>query len=352
MSTENIDDLFRQELDGHATPPGADLWARLAAKTEAQSPIEPERLDQLFRQGLHAHATPPRRELWERLEDEHLRPRKRRAAAWWPMALAAALALLLVAGGAGLWSGYSPSGQNGSTASRPASKQKSAGNVRPAAPADGATTPAAAATGAPVAATGAASTKESGLKVERVTGVEKNITAQATHLGSYASTAPKATKTPAEPAARRLTGISQQPDAAAGSVPQVARVATPAKASARPSVADEQRLAVPTAPVVSNSLAAASLTAAVAAPGATAAEGVILVDVRGGASAPVSESTPAVATAEPLIRRRRLGERLLQQANHLARGERLSLAEATGLPETVTVRATIAGRTLTKSIQL
>jgi hypothetical protein len=74
--------------------------------------------------------------------------------------------------------------------------------------------------------------------------------------------------------------------------------------------------------------------------------------VRHRASAPASESTSAWASAEPATRRLRLGERLLQQANHLARGERLSLAEATGLPETVTVRATIAGRTLTKSIQL
>jgi hypothetical protein len=57
-------------------------------------------------------------------------------------------------------------------------------------------------------------------------------------------------------------------------------------------------------------------------------------------------------TAEAPEERRRLGGRLLQQAGNLVRGERVSLAEAAGLPENVTVRATIAGRILTKSIQL
>ena len=111
MSTENTDDLFRRQLGSHETPPGDDLWARLQAgldaaalpgTTPAPEPGAPAP-DQLFQQKLNTHATPPPREIWERLEDEHLRPRKHRAAAWWPMAMAAAVALLLLAGGAGLW---------------------------------------------------------------------------------------------------------------------------------------------------------------------------------------------------------------------------------------------------------
>jgi hypothetical protein len=60
----------------------------------------------------------------------------------------------------------------------------------------------------------------------------------------------------------------------------------------------------------------------------------------------------ATASAEAPDEGRRLGGRLLQQAGRLVRGERVSLAEATGLPETVTIRATVGRRSLTKSIQL
>ena len=60
----------------------------------------------------------------------------------------------------------------------------------------------------------------------------------------------------------------------------------------------------------------------------------------------------AAAAAEPAEGRRRLGGRLLQQAGHLVRGERVSLAEITGLPENLTLQATVAGRSLTKTIQL
>lgn len=72
MPPDSIDDLFRQQLGGHATPPGDELQRRLDALAAD------EHLDAQFRTGLAAHATPPRRELWERLEDEHLHPQPRR----------------------------------------------------------------------------------------------------------------------------------------------------------------------------------------------------------------------------------------------------------------------------------
>ncbi|WP_141765668.1 hypothetical protein, partial [Hymenobacter coccineus] len=75
MLPENIDDLFRDGLDGHATPPDPALWARLADAADAAGAppaADDARLDELFRTGLAAHATPPGRHLWERLEDEHL----------------------------------------------------------------------------------------------------------------------------------------------------------------------------------------------------------------------------------------------------------------------------------------
>ena len=131
MLPENIDDLFRDKLDGHATPPGEALWARLQAEPSAAPDAAPgatpdpgtDRLDHLFRQQLNGHATAPDRAVWERLEDEHLRPRKRRAAGWLslPLALAAVLALLLVAGGVSLWSGHRlGTGPGGAVASRQA----------------------------------------------------------------------------------------------------------------------------------------------------------------------------------------------------------------------------------------
>ena len=113
MIPDELDDLFRRRLEGHETPPDAALWARLAAGVPSENEAQPAAtfspestaevaVDKVFRAGLTAHASPVRRALWERLEDEHLRPRQRRAAAYWPLALAAVLALLVVAGGAGL----------------------------------------------------------------------------------------------------------------------------------------------------------------------------------------------------------------------------------------------------------
>jgi hypothetical protein len=84
---------------------------------------------------------------------------------------------------------------------------------------------------------------------------------------------------------------------------------------------------------------------ALAATPAPAPTGPIEVEVRRSAAPAV-----ATATAAP-ARQRSLGGVLLRQARNAVRGERVSLAEA-GLPETVTVQAHVAGRTLTKVIQL
>jgi hypothetical protein len=43
---------------------------------------------------------------------------------------------------------------------------------------------------------------------------------------------------------------------------------------------------------------------------------------------------------------------LLRQADHLVHGEAVSLADATGLPETVTVQARLGGRLVSRTIQL
>ena len=115
MPSNNLDDLFRQQLGQHSTPPSADLQRRLAELAET------ERLDSLFRTGLGSHASQPRRELWERLEDEHLHPRPRRrrgVVAWWQLSAAAMLLLALLAGG--LWRGGYLGQRPGLAVSKPA----------------------------------------------------------------------------------------------------------------------------------------------------------------------------------------------------------------------------------------
>ena len=364
MLPENIDDLFRDKLDGHATPPPDALWARLQAEPSAAPAPGSDRLDQLFRQRLNGHATAPGREVWERLEDEHLRPRKQRAAAWWPMALAAVVALLLVAGGVGLWSGRSigtGNGPGGAVASQqtrravpaapgPAVSSEQASKLalrRPAAaPGQAAAEPALASVATP--------------KTTDTQATQEKSTAQATRSRVLASTAPKANRATVGQSLRHSLGTNRQPDAATDHHPQVARTTPrPAPAPARPTVADEPRptpetstiaLApqpAPTPEIVRNlPVPAASL--------ASTSE-LITVDVRNGGTAPtrpVKTSISALAEASAVAERRGLGGRLLQQAGHLARGERVSLAEVTGLPENVTLRATLAGRNISKSIRL
>jgi len=408
MPTDNLDDLFRDRLAGHATPPGEALWARLqAADRQAQppeaaagphaatgaaapGPVAPEidaadaaRLDARFQRGLGGHSTVPGRHLWERLEDEHLRPRNRRAA-WWPLALAAAVALLLVAGGAGLWPG-SPLGRRGtgpvaarrtggSAATTPArgGQSATAPAVAAATLAAGASTPAGTGTGAAgTAAAGAAAAgaaaPQNAVTVQpapaRLTpsaatagAPQKNRTAQATRPAALASSAPKADATTPGLARRRPTGPARPLDAAAGRTQDVAR----ADASApRPAAADERQPAGVPAPAVAQVAgpAAEIVPARPAVPAPARADQLITVDVRSGrapAPRPAEALTAAVAAAaaEPAEGRRRLGGRLLQQAGHLVRGERVSLAEVTGLPETLTLSATVAGRRLSKSIQL
>jgi hypothetical protein len=372
MPLDNIDDLFRGKLDRHETPPSGDLWARLQAQPAAEpsasasTPAEApnaERLDQLFQAHLNTHVSPPARELWERLEDEHLRPRKRRAAAWWPMAIAAAIALLITAGGAGLWLGF-PGSKSGSDAvAVQGGKTQATVSGQLATTADATNdatinTDAAAATKAAQEATKTADARESiatNIPTQATENAisapqQKNVRAQATRSIAAASTASKARKFAERQSPRHPLGSTRQPDVAASSPSPVART-TPAHtpAPARNTAPDELRLNPAPAPVV------AQTSTPIPAPEIVPAGTIITVDVRNGAT-PAARNIRAalaeVASDNEPAERRGLGGRLLQQAGHLVRGERLSLAEATGLPENVTLRANIAGRRVSKSIQL
>ena len=354
MSTEDIDDLFRQELAGHATPPGEALWARLQAdETATAADQAAERLDGLFQKGLNTYATAPGRELWERLEDEHLRPRKRRPAAWWPMAMAAAVAVLLIAGGVGLWLGFPTTASRGGlvVTHLPAAKVPGSKPTRRASAGSDVTTLGNKRPGLQSTTTGpqAAEVAFSPL-------AQKNKAGQATRSTGLASSAPKAKTFTAEQLTSHLKQANRKPDAATEKPTLVARttapVATPKPLRSAPDEARHPQEAPDLALVPKPAPMAEPLPTDVASAPALASAGeLITVDVRNG-EAPLVRSARAGAVAEAQAERRPLGARLLHQAGHLMRGERLSLSEVTGLPENVTVRATIGGRSLTKSIQL
>ena len=365
MPPEDIDDLFRDQLAGHTTPPGHALWARLQADAAADATDAPtERLDERFRTALAGHPTPPGRGLWERLEDEHLRPRQRRAATWWPVALAAALALLLVAGGAGLWRGFSSKGPQTGTVAATAPRDKKA---VPKSPGESFRT-------APVATTADASDgpqphapasllpdhaapKPAVVTMAAVSAARLIFLARrATRLAARASSDPQPRVAAPGVLRRQSMATTRLPDAPPDQRPLLARGSPPMP---RPAT-DEQQYGPAKPPVAAvaplttpaNALVPAGLLPTIHL--ARAAE-LITVDVRHGAdptartaNATASGLAAANAPDEP----RRLGGRLLQQAGHLVRGERISLAEVTGLPENVTLRATLAGRSLTKSIRL
>ncbi len=360
MDNEDIDDLFRSQLGGHPTPPADDLWARLqahiAAPEPAAGPTEPaaERVDQLYQNRLGRHATAPRRELWERLEDEHLRPRKRRAAAWWPLAMAATVALLLLAGGAGLWLGY-PGSQhpNGTLAT-----QTSQPGTRPTGSRGKVVAPAGPVAGISAAAATSAARVVAAAEPDKVTSIQqqKNFTTQATRVPQLPSSASKAGRLAVRQSARLQRNAFRQPDAAAALASQLAQ--------ARPTPNPAPTTPLPSRPVPADESApvVASITPAVApgsgvvplpAPALATANSIISVDVRSAAAPkrPTLGSAVAAATAG-IGQQRGLGGRLLHQAGHLLRGERLSLAEVTGLPESLTVEASLAGRHVSKTIQL
>ena len=334
----NLDDLFRQQLGPHATPPGADLQRRLAELAAA------ERLDAQFRAGLGGHASRPRRALWERLEDEHLHPpvRRRRVAAWWQYSAAAVLLLLLLAGGAGLWRGYLGQDRAGGVAAG-----KPAGGTAPKRQ-GGVGSPALTAAGqrasrpqpeTPVTEPQVLAHNPTSLSKKNQKKMATRATAPALSPSSPSIAIATRPRRPA-PARRPASqpGNPQRPDAAAGELATTHQRKAPA---GRPEPATSQ----PTVAAATPTLAAAP-----------APMGLVEVEVRRGPEAARPAPAPAatVAAAEPRPERRsrlRLGG-LLRQADRLAHGEAVSLADATGPAESLTVQARIGGRLLSKTIRL
>lgn len=345
LPSDNIDDLFRQKLDGHATPPAPDLWARLSLP-----PADADPVDMAFQDGLRGHAPPPRRELWERLEDEHLRPqprRRRRVVAWWQLSAAAVLLLMLV--GSALWGGLWRELGSGAVANHNGDNGPAAGTAS----AGQATTGSSATSIAPMPETTASQPQNLATSQPASAATEKNkeiFAPQATALRPSPSSTPIASTTrPRRPATTPRASTSRQPqrsrpDVATSTLAQPGGRKTPAGQSSSHSL--QLTNPVPT-PATSDNKAPALAVAV-----ASAAEPEIIeVEVRRGGTRPtpaiiaVADNTPAAPT-----RRRglRLGG-LLRQADRLVHGE---LAEATSLPESVTLQARLGGRVVSKTIQL
>ncbi len=284
--------------------------------------MQPEDIDKLFRERLAGHAPTPPAFVWAEIEAE-IQPAKRRRPVMW--LAAAAVALLTLLGGA--WWLLSGSGLN--TTGRP-----ELAATQPAARAT--TTPAlAGSTTAP--ATSAAAP-------------EKNTVAQATPALAPSSSLPEAAAT--APARRPATVVATTAPASAARPGGVQPgPATDRQPSAPTLVAASASPANGLAPVKALALTPPDLPEptlttvhrpATLPTRAVAFTGPIEVDVRPGAE-------PEALTAEPARRGGLLS--VLRQARNVVKGDPVDLT-ATGLPESVTVQARIAGRTLTKTIQL
>jgi hypothetical protein len=343
MPSDNLDDLFRQQLSGHATPPGADLQRRLAELAEA------ERLDSLFRTGLEGHASQPGRAVWERLEDEHLHPARprRRVAAWWQLSAAAVLLLALLAGGL-LWQSGRGARPGGRLATGGAATQQPVGTKAGSAQLS-ATDAETAATRANDFASPNTPAKEAIARISPNT-LEKNkkyLASQATAPSHSPSSPPIATTTRAGRATTATRAASSH------HLPHRALAAATGQLASNGGRKSPASQPEPTTPTTTPTPGPSPVLAATSpAPEPEVVE----VEVRRGLAPTRPAVVLAVGAAVPTPtasprRRLRLGG-LLRQADHLVHGEPVSLAEATGLAQTVTVQARLGGRTLSRTIQL
>ncbi|TYZ08384.1 hypothetical protein FY528_13115 [Hymenobacter lutimineralis] len=275
--------------------------------------MQPEDIDKLFRQRLQGHAPTPPADLWSRLEAE-LQPEQKKRPVMWLYSMAAAIALLLMVGAGWLLRGPQgpATGAEGTLAAN--------------------TTPAA-----------RPATKVDADQQEPQISQEK-IIAQATPSATPASTTPEAQKAPADrPTAstRLVASATKSPHPSHSVAPNTSAISAPAVAVAsRPDTQPERYQSAPATPAPEQTL----IASATPSPTTAAPVGPIEVEVHRQAETPV-----ALAAAAP-DRRPRLGG-ILRQVRNAVRGDQVSLVDA-GLPETLTVQARVAGRTLSKTIQL
>ncbi|WP_400190867.1 hypothetical protein [Hymenobacter sp. B81] len=298
--------------------------------------MRPEDIDKLFRDQLQQHATPPPANLWydlqERLEPEE---RKRRGG-FWLYAVAAAVTLLLVAGGAWLLNrpgglpGRGPASPELATAPRSAREQHQEPNTD--APENN----------QPLQATPAPASASDALAAQQPTAPGQTPTAEVPRPNT-----PKRSFTPTPDARRqdaiRMVARAEQPPRPSAPEPKPAlRPATPSEALAVQQSAAPAPQALPADPAPSQALAVA--------PQPRTPQGAIEVEVR------ESPDLPVLAVAQndepaPGRRVRLLG--VVKQVGRVVRGEKPDLTEV-GLPANpaLTVQARVGGHTLSKTISL
>ncbi|QNH63958.1 hypothetical protein [Hymenobacter sediminicola] len=281
--------------------------------------MQPEDIDKLFRDRLAEHAPTPPAYLWNQLEEE-LQPEKKRPVLWlW--AAAASVALLLVSGVLWLQLGSSvPSGE-GALATAPQQKTAQPGaSAQPEKKSDAATETQA----TPLQTLASTTSKEASAEAPAPSSRQP----QDAHLPARQLAAAPVSESHSKRTVSKSLSNAPAPEVLATTLPKT----QPERIS--------ELVEAPSAP---RQLPATALTAA----GPAAPTGPIEVEVRR------SDAETAVATAAHQAdsgTRPRLGQ-LLRLGRSAVRGDRVTLADA-GLPETVTVQARVAGRTLTKVIQL
>ncbi|MBX0289572.1 hypothetical protein K3G63_03935 [Hymenobacter sp. HSC-4F20] len=264
--------------------------------------MQPEDIDKLFRERLQGHAPTPPAFLWAEIEAE-MQPRRKRPVLW---LAAAAVTLLTLLGGA-WWV------LTGSSPGRPGTREMAATTTRP--------TP--------------------GISKENISAPQATPTpASPSSLPEAQANKPAAVVATTAPSSEARSAGVQPAPASENSLPARPQAST---APAPRQLALASAPAAPTRPTLPERGPDPELDRPAELPTATVAlTGPIEVEVRPG--------TEAAALAAAPTRRPRLTS-LLRQARNAVKGERVSLTEA-GLPESVTVQAHVAGRTLTKTIQL
>ncbi|SDY66467.1 hypothetical protein [Hymenobacter psychrophilus] len=287
--------------------------------------MQPEDIDKLFRERLAGHAPTPPAFVWAEIEAE-IQPAKRRRPVMWLAAASVALLVLLGAAGWLLTGGPAPTLRPGLATTTPAR--------------------------VPAASAPAAATAPNNTSVDQqplLAAAELNDAAQATVEATAPSGPSEATATVSASGPAALVATTVRATAARPGGVQPGPAADRRSSTSSATVASGLPANEP-APVLALAASAPELPETkwvaqkrpAALPTATVAlTGPIEVDVR-----------PAYAAPQPAQPARRHGVlAVLRQVRNVVQGEPVSLTAA-GLPETVTVQARLAGRTLTKTIQL
>lgn len=297
--------------------------------------MQPEDIDKLFRDQLQHHAPAPPAYLWEQLEAE-IQPAKKRPALWL-YAAAAMIALLIVAGGGWLLrTALSDTTVNGQLAATP-----------------GAVAPQSLAAASP--ATTHATEKSAATQATTANGLASSPSEEQPATADVAATSQPAASTAPRPALPQQVASNNAP-AASAVARQAVNKAVPAARRQPASVPTRQALATATTTPITPAAAQPERLAAVAAvapaaptPVSLALTGAIEVEVHRGTDAPIvvvaAADVPQSYESDSHLKN------LFHKAKTAVKDGRVKLPKVE-LPETVTVQVNVFNHSATKVIQL